>query len=111
MIVRIFSLLALVVSQVFILKKYKAKCEILPRLLGTVGEENETFFRRVWKPLKTLRGSQEEKALELLQMVLEPARTLDPKGVDCEIPHQLERGTRDSEEVEPQRGMNYEIPH
>ena len=55
----------------------------------SVGEENETFFIRVWKPLpsrcvlKTLRGSLKGKAhkgqyllavgeLGLLQMVLEP---------------------------------------
>ena len=38
--------------------------------------------------------------LGLLQMVSKPdtggvpVRTLVPKGVDCEIPHRLERGTK-----------------
>ena len=45
-----------------------------------------------------------------------PARTLGPKrggggGVDCEIPHRLERGTSVSEDVGPRRGVDCEIPH
>ena len=79
----------------------------------TVGEENEAFFIRVWKPpssrhvLKTLRENSKRTisasgGFERLKMVLETdtgqcaSEDADPKGVDCEIPHQLERGTKHS---------------
>ena len=32
-------------------------------------------------------------------------------GVDCEIPHRLERGTSASEDAVPRRGVNCEIPY
>ena len=39
-------------------------------------------------------------------------RTLSPEGgVDCEIPHQLERGTSVNEDAKPQREVDCEIPH
>ena len=86
-------------------------CEIPHRL---VGESNEAFFIRVWKPLPSrrvlkLRGKSLKRTISasgglgLLQMVLEPDTgwcTNDgvgpPKGVDCEIPHRLERRTKHS---------------
>ena len=42
-----------------------------------------------------------------------PARTLGPKGggVDCEIPHRMERGTSTNEDVGPLSGVDCEIPH
>ena len=84
--------------------------------LTSVGKGNEAFLIRVWKPLfsrrilKTLRGSLKEKAQRgqyLLAVGLDfykwnqsqslggvSARTLALRGVDCEIPHRLERGTK-----------------
>ena len=49
-------------------------------------------------PKRTISTSD---GLGLLQMVLKPERcanedTGPPRGVDCEIPHQLERGTKHS---------------
>ena len=38
------------------------------------------------------------------------AKTLTPKGVDCEIPHWLERGTSVSK-AGLRREVDYEIPH
>ena len=35
-----------------------------------------------------------------------PAKTLDPKGVDCEVPHQLER----RKTLDP-KGVDCEVPH
>ena len=43
------------------------------------------------KPKQTISASG---GLGLLQMVLEPDIGMTPKGVDCEIPHRLERETK-----------------
>jgi len=81
-----------------------------------VGEGNETFLIRVWKPLPSrhvlkswawqryVKGQSEQY---LLAVNLDgykwyqgqtpggvPARTLAPKGVDCESPRWLERETK-----------------
>ena len=51
-------------------------------------------------------------------MVLEPgsgrcaSEDVGPqKGVDCEIPHRLERGASASEDARPRKGVNCEISH
>ena len=85
----------------------------------SVGEETETFFIRVWKPLlsrcvlKTVRLTalrngpkriiSASGGLGLLQMVSEPntgwCASKDagpPKGVDCEIPRRFDRGPKHS---------------
>ena len=73
--------------------------------------------------LKTLRESPKRiistsDGLGLLQMVLESDtercanEDVGPRrGVDCEIPHRLERGASASEDTEPRRGVDCEIPH
>ena len=38
------------------------------------------------------------------------ARTLAPKGVDCEIPYQLERRTSANNDAGSRRGVDCEIP-
>ena len=90
----------------------KLKREITKRTI-LVGEEKEALLIRVCKPLptrrvlKTLRENSKGKAQReqyLLAVGLGhckwyqsqtpggvPARTLSPQGVDCEIPHWLER--------------------
>ena len=100
----------------------------------SIGEENETFFIRVRKPLpsrrvlKTLRRSPKGKAQRgqyLLAVGLGcykwyqsqtqggvPARTLSPEGgVDFKIPRRLERETSASKDVGLQRGVDFEIPY
>ena len=82
-----------------------------------VGEGNETFLIWVWKPLlnrcvlkivrlTTVHDEQKRTIsssdrLGLLQMVSEPdigrcalEDVWAPKGVDCEIPRWLEKGTK-----------------
>ena len=81
-----------------------------------VREENEPFSIRVWKPLPSRHvfegkpGRESPKriistsgGLEPLQMVSEPGTegcasedVGPPRGVDCEISHQLERKTNPS---------------
>ena len=65
-------------------------------------------------PKRTISASS---GLELLQIVSDPvtewcasedARPL--RGVDCEIPHRLERGTSASEDVGIRKGVDCEIP-
>jgi len=66
----------------------------------SVGEDNETFFIRVWKPLpsirvlKTLRGSPKEKT---------PKRTISANGV---IVSELDIGRCAKEEAKPRREVD-----
>ena len=69
-----------------------------------VGEGNEMFLRRVWKLLPSrcvLKSIFASGGRWLLQMVSEPGsgrcvgEDASPQGgVDCEIPHRLERETK-----------------
>ena len=82
-----------------------------------VGEENETTFIRVWKPLlskrvlKTMRGSLKmtisaSGGLGPLQMVSEPdtercaSEEVEPR-----------RGQCPSKDARPRKGVDWEVPH
>ena len=100
----------------------------------SVGEENKTFFARVWKPLplpnrhfKNLRGKPKRESLKRTTANGMLVRTMYPKGGgyravyqrgcwvlkgwDCEISHWLERETSANEDVGSRKEVNYEIPH
>ena len=91
-----------------ILKNLSARSRAMRSHIGW--EENEAFFSRVWKPIST-EGKSERKSskktisaysgFERLQMVSESniawCASEDVgrrRGVDCEIPHRLERRTK-----------------
>ena len=93
--------------------------------LTLVGEWNKSFFIRVWKPLPSrhvlkLWGENLKRTISTrgrlgrLQIVWESDtgrcanEDAEPRRrVDCEIPHQLERRTRVSEDAGPRKGVDW----